>query len=248
MQVERYDTADALAAVLAERVARAIGEKPDLVLGLPAGRTPILLYRRLVAESQTRGLDWSRVRTFNIDEFITSANGGMLPFQRFMHEHLLGHVKVAAGHADFPNGNARDLSAECDRYERAIAAAGGLDLLLLGIGTNGHIGFNEPGASFLARTHRARLEPDSRAANAYLFGDRADDVPEEALTMGLATMIGARAIVLVATGQSKAGAVATTVDQPITTALPASFLQLHPRVAVMVDQAAASALQSTSSP
>ena len=234
--------------MLAGRVLAAIAAKPDLVLGLPAGRTPVLIYRTLVAESRARGVDWSRVRTFNIDEFVTEPAAGRQPFEEFMHEHLLKHVNVQPQHADRPDGRAKDLDAECDRYERAIASAGGLDLLLLGIGTNGHVGFNEPGGSFLARTHRAVLAESSREANAHLFGGRTSSVPATALTMGLTSMVESRAMVLVATGDAKSAAIAAMLEQPMTHDVPASFLQQHPTITVMVDEAAAAGIFTEPAP
>ena len=159
-----------------------------------------------------------------------------------MDQHLFSRVNIPAGHVHFLNGAAKDLDAECARFERAIAAAGGIDLLVLGIGVNGHVGFNEPGASLFARTHQAQLTLATRRANAALFGGRLASVPREALSMGMGTILGARTIVLIATGRSKARALQRMLAGRITPALPASFLQLHHDVQLILDQAAAERL------
>lgn len=239
MRLHVHQSAEHLASALAQNTADALARNPHTVLGLPAGRTPVLLYRELVAISRARSLDWSRARTFSLDEFVTPRDSSRQPYRQFMHDHLLAHVAVTPALVDSPNGRAVDLDAECDRYERAIEAAGGLDLLILGIGANGHIGFNEPGSPPGARTHVASLTAESRAANAWLFGGRIDRVPPRALTMGIATILGARAIVLVATGVEKAAAVAAMANGGVTPDLPASFLQSHAGVTVLLDEAAA---------
>jgi glucosamine-6-phosphate deaminase len=227
------ELADALAAQMLDDIRRA----PSMVLGLPTGRTPLALYRRLAARSNEA--DWTRVRTFNLDEFV--GLGGNLPgsYRVFMEEALFAHVDIPPDRRGFLDGLAPDLEWECRRYEAAITAAGGIDLLVLGIGLNGHIGFNEPGDSLAARTHRATLEPETRAANAWLFGDDPSSVPADALTMGMATILQSRAIALVATGSGKAEIVRRAFEGPVTTWLPASFLQLHPRVSVWLDADAA---------
>jgi glucosamine-6-phosphate deaminase len=159
-----------------------------------------------------------------------------------MDEHLFKPTRISDTQVEFLNGTAPDPDAECERYEEAIAAAGGIDVQILGIGTNGHIGFNEPARELQARTHRVRLKPETRRSNAALFRGIADEVPPEALSMGMATILQARSIVLLATGKSKAGCIARVVNGPITTKLPASFLQLHHDVEVVLDEAAASKL------
>lgn len=242
MKVHTYRSADELAEAVARDIAEAIADKPDLVLGLPAGRTPIRIYREIAALSRIRSLDWSRVRTFNLDEFVAPPGPLSHPFRQFMHEHLLSLVNLAPAHMDSPDGNVTDLDAECRRYDRSIEDTGGLDLLLLGIGANGHIGFNEPAPELVARTHVTALSDASRAANAWLFGDDLDRVPTRALTMGIATLLGARRVILVATGASKAAAVSAMVTGGVTAALPASLLQLHADVTVVLDEPAAAHL------
>lgn len=242
MNIVVFDQEAALAQALARRVADAIAENPSLVLGLPTGRTPLALYAELRQLTRALGLDWSGVRTFNLDEFVGQGAGDDTSYRRFMDRQLFEHVNIAAPGIHFLDGRAADPVEECARYERAIANAGGIDIQLLGIGANGHIGFNEPGEALDARTHRATLLERSRADNAWWFGGELSRVPTEALSMGMATILGARAIVLMATGEGKADAVEAMVNGRLTTRLPASFLQLHPNVTVMVDEAAAAGL------
>lgn len=224
---------EALAEALATHIIEKIRRTPALVLGLPTGRTPLALYRRLAARAQEA--DWSRVRTFNLDEFVGTGGGEPGSYRALMDAELFDHVGVPPEGRGFLDGRASDLDGECRRYEQEIAAAGGIDLLVLGIGGNGHIAFNEPGDTLIARTHRVALDPQTRAANAWLFAGDLSRVPQEALTMGMATILQARAIALVATGPGKAEAVQQALEGPVTTRLPASFLQLHPAWSVWLD-------------
>jgi glucosamine-6-phosphate deaminase len=184
-------------------------------------------------------IDFSRARTFNLDEFAGVGADHPGSFRRFMDEQLFNHVNLEPSRVHFLRGTAADLDAECERYEAEIESAGGIDLQLLGLGTNGHIGFNEPGDELAARTHRAVLHDVTRRDNAQLFGGEADRVPREALSMGMATILKAAAIVLIATGERKAACVERMVKGPLTTRLPASFLQTHRRVELFLDRAAA---------
>lgn len=228
------EAARAVARVIVARLER----HPGSVLGLPTGRTAAPVYEELAR----RRPDFSRAHTFNLDEFVGLPPGDPRSFRGFMHQHLFSRVNLPPAHLHFLNGAARDLEAECARFERAIAAAGGIDLLILGIGANGHIGFNEPGKALFLRTHRARLTLATRRANAAPFGGRATSVPREALSMGMGTLLAARAIVLVATGRSKARAIRRMLAGRITPALPASFLQLHDDVRLILDRASAERL------
>jgi glucosamine-6-phosphate deaminase len=187
-------------------------------------------------------VDFSRVRTFNLDEFAGIAADHPGSFRRFMEEHLFRGLNVPASAIHFLDGVAADLDAECDRYEAAIDAAGGIDLQILGIGMNGHIGFNEPGDVLAARTHRVQLHEVTRRDNAALFGGDMDTVPREALSMGMATILKARAVALIATGERKARCVQGMLRGPLTTRLPASFLQTHRTVDVFLDRDAAGLL------
>jgi glucosamine-6-phosphate deaminase len=228
-----------LAKSLADQIIEAIARKPDLVLGLPTGRTPIRLYHELGVRHAKGDADFSRVTTFNLDEFLDVGHDHSGSYRAFMQEHLFSRINVPESRINVLNGVAADPAEECERYERAIADAGGIDLQLLGIGTNGHIGFNEPARELAARTHRVALKASTRRSNAALFGGRADAVPREALSMGMASILRARRIVLIATGKSKAGCVARMLNGVITTRMPASFLQLHAAVELMLDEPAA---------
>lgn len=236
--------ADAAAAAhaLTDRIVGALARNPRLVLGLPTGRTPIAFYHELASRVEGGEADLSQATTFNLDEFVGIPAGHPGSFRSFMNAHLFSRVNLAAERIHFLDGAAADTEAECARYERAIAAAGGIDILILGLGTNGHIGFNEPAKALPARTHRVTLEPDTRAGNAELFGGEAAAVPPEALSMGIATILQARQVILVATGQAKATVVERLVRGPVTPELPGSFLQVHPDVEIMLDTAAAAGL------
>ena len=242
MDVRIFQTPEETARALAAHVAAAVRAKPDLVLGLATGRSPVAAYGELQTLHARGEVDFSRVRTFNLDEFagVDAAHAGS--FRRFMDEHLFRGVALDPSRIQFLNGVASDLDAECDRYEAAIAEAGGIDLQLLGIGANGHVGFNEPGDELTARTHRVLLHESTRRDNAALFGGEIGRVPREALSMGMATILTAAAIVLIATGERKAACVQGMIGGPLTTRLPASFLQTHRQVTVFLDRAAASRL------
>lgn len=242
MNIERFDHEDVLAATLATRLIEALSLKPRLVLGLPTGRTPVALYREIRSRSHRGHVDWSQARTFNLDEFVGLGSGDEGSYRSYMQAELFNHVRIETVNIGMLDGRAANLAAECAGYERAIDEAGGITIQILGIGANGHIGFNEPGDALEAETHVAELCDDTRRANAGLFGGELGRVPTHALSMGMATILHAREIVLMATGAEKATAVAGMIDGPITTRLPASFLQLHPRVTVMLDRAAASRL------
>ncbi len=212
------------------------------MLGLPAGRTPVETYteiRRLHAAGEA---DFSQATAFLLDEFVGLDSSHAGSFRRFLTEHLLSGINLDPNQTYSLNGVAAELDLECERYEETIAATGGLDLLLLGIGVNGHIGFNEPGDTLAARTHRVALLEATRKDNAGPFGGDPSRVPHAALSIGMGTILRAETIVLLATGERKASAVAGMLRGPVTTTLPASFLQLHRRVEVYLDRAAAAAL------
>jgi glucosamine-6-phosphate deaminase len=242
VEIRTFSTADEAANAVAQRVADAVRRHPDLVVGLPAGRTPIGAYTRLRQLHAAGEVDFARVTAFTVDEFagIDRAHHGS--FHRFIDEHLFSGVNLPANRIHSLNGMAPDLEAECARYEQEIRRAGGIGLQLLGIGSNGHIGFNEPADALIAVTHRVTLLDTTRRDNAALFGGNASDVPREALTMGVGTMLKAEAVILVATGASKAVSVERMVRGPMTTRLPASLLQAHRHVEIYLDRGAASRL------
>ncbi len=243
MRIQVFKDARTLAGALADTLADALAEQPDLVLGLPTGRTPVLLYAELAARAAAGRIDLTRVTTFNLDEFLGVAPSDPASYRQFMETHLFRHVGIDPCRINFLNGAAHDVAAECQRYEDAIVAAGGIGLQVLGIGSNGHIGFNEPGSALAARTHRVTLKPETRRANAGLFGGDLSRVPTEALSMGMATILHASRLVLIATGGGKADCVHQMIEGPLTTMLPASFLQVHRDVLVMLDEPAAAGLK-----
>jgi len=227
---------------VARRVADSLRRTADLVLGLPAGRTPVEAYTELCRLHSGGEADFAQATAFLLDEFVGLEASHAASFRRFLTEHLLARINLDPHRTHSLNGVAADAEVECERYEEVIAAVGGIDLLLLGIGVNGHIGFNEPGETLAARTHRVTLLDTTRAENAGPFGGDAARVPKEALSIGMGTILRADTIVMIATGERKASAVAGMLRGPVTTMLPASFLQLHRRVEVYLDRAAAAAL------
>jgi glucosamine-6-phosphate deaminase len=243
MRIRVFGSADALARALARDLCRQITAKPATVLGLATGRTPIPLYRELVRSFRAGAVDFSRVTTFNLDEFLGLDRRDPHSYRAFMQRHLFAHVNLPARRIQFLNGTTRDVERECRRYERAIDRAGGIDLQILGLGMNGHIGFNEPARALAAHTHRVRLTPPTRRANASFFSNRVSAVPRDALSMGMATILYARRIVLVATGATKARCVERMIDGPVTPKLPGSFLQLHRGAEIWLDRAAAGTLE-----
>jgi len=243
VEISVFAGAGQLAMALADLVAERLRRTPTLVLGLPTGRTPLGFYRQMVRIAREASADFSRATTFNLDEFLGVGPEEPGSYRQYMERHLFRHINIDRRHIHFLDGATRDPAAECERYEAEIRAAGGIDLQVLGIGGNGHIGFNEPADSLVARTHVVRLQPQTRRANASLWGGDVTRVPRRALSMGMATILHARSIVLMATGAEKAACVSAMVDGPLTTRTPASFLQLHPEVHVMLDRAAARGLR-----
>ena len=242
MRVVTYTTASRAAAAAASLVLRHLSRNPRLVLGLPTGNTPIPMYGALVRAHERGRADFSRATTFNLDEFAGLGKGDPGSYRAFMNAVFFDHVNLPAARALMPDGRAKDWRREIGRYERRIERAGGLDLVVLGVGGNGHLGFNEPGPSLDAHTHRVVLRPETRRANAHLFGGRWQDVPTHALSMGIGTILTAKHVVLLATGPTKARVVARALTGPVTTRLPASLLQLHPDVVVVLDRDAARGL------
>ena len=228
--------AEDLAARLVEARLR---ERPDLVLGLATGRTMERVYDRLAA----CGVSFARATTFNLDEYIGLPPDDPGSYRHTMRRLLFDRVDVDPARTHLPDGMAADLKAAARRYEAAIAEAGGIDLQLLGIGEAGHIGFNEPLSALMSRTRDKSLTPLTRAQNAELFGDDPERVPPRALTMGVATILEARELVLLATGPRKAAIVARAVEGPLTAMVSASAIQLHPACKVIVDEAAAARLE-----
>ena len=237
MEIIIQPTAEAATNVAARIIANLLQEKPDAVLGLATGSTPLLLYRELIAMK----LDWRKVRTFNLDEYIGISPEHPQSYHSFMWENLFRHVNIAKKNVHIPDGLATDIPKFCAKYERQIRVAGGIDLQLLGIGRDGHIGFNEPTSSLASRTRIKTLTRQTRKDNARFFGSE-DQVPHHCITMGIGTIMEARQNLLLAFGDGKAHAIAEAVEGPITSLNPASVLQMHPTARVCLDAGAASLL------
>jgi glucosamine-6-phosphate deaminase len=221
-------------------VARLLRANPAAVLGLPTGNTPGALYAELARLHRAAGLSFSRASGFALDEYVGIAPDHPGAFRRYLEEMFYREVDLPSERAHFPDGRAEDLPAACARYEAEIATGGGLDLVLLGLGADGHIAFNEPTSSFGSRTRLKTLAEETRAANQAAFG--AEPVPRHAITIGIATILEARRCLLLAFGAAKASAVAQMIEGPLTARVPASALQLHPHATILVDEAAATGL------
>jgi glucosamine-6-phosphate deaminase len=238
MEIIIQPDAEAATAVATRIVAHLLREKPNAVLGLATGSTPLLLYRALARLK----LDWGKVTTFNLDEYVGLPQEHDQSYHSFMWENLFRHVNISRKNAHIPDGMSGDIAKFCEQYEKRIHAAGGIDLQVLGIGTDGHIGFNEPTSSLASRTRIKTLTRRTHKDNARYFGS-ADKVPLHVITMGLGTIMEARQCLLLAFGAKKARAIAAAVEGPITSINPASILQMHPKVKVCLDDAAAAKLK-----
>ncbi|HJV48040.1 MAG TPA: glucosamine-6-phosphate deaminase [Geothrix sp.] len=228
--------------LVAQILAKELKARPRLVLGMATGRTMEPVYRLLVDLHREAGLDFSQCSTFNLDEYIGIPADHPCSYRRYMNELLFDHVNIPKVNTHLPDGMAPDLGAECQRYEAAITQAGGIDLQLVGIGSDGHIGFNEPLSSLRSRTREKALTPATREQNAPMFGGDPAGVPRRAITMGVGTILDSRRCLMLVTGKSKAAILAKAVEGPISSMVTASALQLHPRCQVVVDEEAASEL------
>lgn len=244
MEVIIQADAHAASVVAARLISHLLREKPNAVLGFATGNTPILMYQELVRKFREGHIDFSRVTTFNLDEYVGLPPEHPASYRSFMFRHFFDHVNVARDRIHLPDGMAHDIPAHCEEYEARIRDAGGIDLQILGIGTQGHIGFNEPTSSLGSRTRIKTLTPRTRRDNAFLFGGE-DKVPKHVITMGIGTIMEAKQCVLLAFSKGKAQAIARAVEGPITAMMPASILQMHPVVKIFLDEGAASQLQNT---
>ena len=228
------DLAEQLATLIAGEVKR----KPELVLALPTGNTPLPLYRELARRCAKGELTFRKAHAFSLDEFKGLDPEDPGSFYAYLQRHFYGHVDVHPSRIHFFDGLAEHAVAQCQRYERELSEVGGIDLAVLGIGVNGHVAFNEPSDALQPRTHVVKLSRPTREANAVLFGDDPAKVPTEAYTIGMATLLSAKRIALIATGEAKAEILAQALRGPVTTQCPASFLQLHANVTLFADAAA----------
>lgn len=216
--------------------------KPNSILGLATGSTPIGMYKNLIQLNKDNMIDFSQVRTFNLDEYYNLEKTNSQSYNYFMHENLFNHINIKPENIDIPNGMAKDIEDECKRYDSAIKECGGVDIQVLGIGNNAHIGFNEPGVNFEKGTHLVQLDESTIKANARFFNNE-DEVPKTAITMGIGSIFMSKKIMLIASGESKSQAIYNTVYGDVSPQVPASILQLHNDVVLILDKEAAKLLK-----
>lgn len=224
-------------------IAAQIIRKPDSVLGLATGSSPIGAYKHLVEWHKAGDLDFSEITSINLDEYVGLSKDNNQSYYYFMHENLFNHVNIKEENVFLPDGLNTDEASECERYDNIIKTRGPIDLQLLGLGENGHIGFNEPDAFFAKGTHKVKLTDSTIEANSRLF-DSIDEVPKFAYSMGTQSIMQAKSILLIASGEKKADAIKKTLFGPITPEVPASALQFHKDVTIIVDEAAYSLIKN----
>ena len=241
MKIYRAENYDAMSRRAANILSAQVILKPDSVLGLATGSTPVGMYRQLVNWYEKGDIDFSQVHTVNLDEYLGLAPDHDQSYRYFMQQNLFDHINVRPENTNVPNGLASDPEAECRRYNEVIAGLGGIDLQVLGMGHNGHIGFNEPEEAFELETHVVDLTENTTQANARFFASK-DDVPRRAITMGIKSIMQARHILVVVSGEDKAEIVRRAFAGPVTPLVPASILQMHPHLSLVGDEAALSLL------
>src|SRR6266480_366929 len=242
MEVIITKTYEEMSRAAAIAVAEVLNAKPDSVLGMATGSTPLGVYQELVRMHKKEGLDFSQVTTFNLDEYVGLPVSHPQSYHRFMHDNFFKHINIPPQNIHIPSGTTSNYRAFCEWYEKRIAECGGIDVQILGIGSDGHIAFNEPTSSLSSRTRLKTLAKSTIDDNARFFSSR-EEVPIYAITMGVGTILEARKILLLANGKKKADAVAQAVEGPVTSMITASALQMHPDTTVYVDDDAASKLQ-----
>ncbi|KAJ49512.1 glucosamine-6-phosphate deaminase [Clostridium tetanomorphum] len=236
--VDNYKKMSEKAAIM---VASQIVLKPDSILGLATGDTPLGMYEELIKMYNNNEIDFSQVKSFNLDEYYGLNKNNTQSYNYYMRENLFKHINMKEENINIPDGTAKDIQAECKNYEKRISEQGGIDLQILGIGVNGHIGFNEPGIDFEAETHFVNLDEKTIKSNSRFFNS-IEEVPTKAISMGIKTIINSKRIVLLACGESKAEAIFRTMKGKINPKTPASILQLHSDVTLIIDKEAASKL------
>lgn len=237
--IKVFENYDELSAHAAEMFKEVLNNTENPVLGLATGSSPEGMYKALVEMNQNNEVDFSHVTSVNLDEYVGLAGDHDQSYRYFMDKHLFNHVNIDKSKTFVPNGLAEDLDKECQEYDQRIVDLGYADLQVLGIGPNGHIGFNEPDEKLTIKTHVADLLDSTIEANARFFESK-EDVPKQAISMGLQAILNAKKIILIASGKAKAKAIASLVDEYVTTQIPATLLKVHPDVTVLVDKEAAS--------
>lgn len=241
MDIKIFETTEQLDEYAAGLFTKLINEKPNAVLGLATGSTPIGIYEKMVENFNHKKVSFKGVTTYNLDEYVGLTPDNDQSYAYYMNKHLFSRVDIPSSQTHLPNGIAEDPEAECKRYD-AMLNARPADIQLLGLGHNGHIGFNEPSENLNAGTHIVKLKEETREANARFFAS-IDDVPREAFTMGVGSILKANAILLVVRGSDKARIVKEALTGPISTEVPASLLQTHPRLIVLLDREAGRMLE-----
>lgn len=244
MEIIIQPDSQAASRIASRMISRVVRDRPRPVLGLATGTTPLQVYAELIRLHREEGLSFARTTTFNLDEYIGLPSDHPFSFHAFMARHLFDHIDVPRENIHVPDGQAKDIPEFCRRYEEDIRAAGGIDLQVLGIGTDGHIGFNEPSSSLASRTRIKTLTARTRKDNASSFGGE-ENVPYHCITMGVGTILDSRTCLLLAFGRKKARAVAAACEGPVTAMVPASALQMHPRAVVILDREAAAKLKKS---
>lgn len=229
-----FKNAAELDKVAADFMLALVRAKPNAVLGLATGSTPVGAYQHMVQAYQQGTVSFSQVKTVNLDEYVGLAVDHPESYRQFMQTQLFNHIDIKPENTHVPNGMATDIAAECRRYDDVLSQQGTVDMQFLGLGLNGHIGFNEPNDSLSRFTHQVTLQPETRLANQRFFNSL-DEVPTHALSMGMGSILHAKTILLVVKGASKAAILDRALNGPITTQVPASLLQMHPRVIVLTD-------------
>lgn len=239
------ENTEEMSLLAADIFAEQIKRKPDCVLGLATGSTPVPLYAELVRRNKSGKADFSRVRSVNLDEYVGLGEHHPQSYRYFMQQHLFDHINIDPANTCLPDGLAADITEACREYDKLIIGWGGIDLQLLGIGHNGHIGFNEPGTVFTLKTHMVDIAERTRLANARFFENDPKKVPKQAITMGIGNIMGARKIILLVSGESKAEILRRSLTEDVTPAVPASVLQLHPDLTVIADREAAAVIETS---
>lgn len=240
MEIKIYDSAEQIAQEVGDVFIDAINAKPDIVLGLATGASPVPTYKYICEQYKEGRVSLKDVKTYNLDEYVDLPKNDKNSYYSFMHEQLFNHTDIKEENVHFLNGNTEDAEKECENYDDRIAEAGFIDIQLLGVGRNGHIGFNEPSNHFTKGAFKVKLTESTIAANSVYFDE--NPMPHYALTMGVGSIMRAKKIIMIATGKAKADAIAALVNGEVSPACPASILQFHQNAVIYIDKDAASLL------
>lgn len=234
-----------MSSIAANYIIEKVHSNPNIILGLATGGTPVGIYSNLIADHQKSGTSYRTVTTFNLDEYVGLVGGNSNSYRYYMNNQLFNHIDIEKTMTHIPHGDASDIQKECADYEALMAKHGNIDLQILGIGGNGHIGFNEPGTSFDSKTHVVQLTPSTRGANARYFNSL-EEVPTEAVTMGIATIMKSKEILLLISGESKNDALSKLLNGEVDERFPASVLKNHPCVTIIADEKALNGIRAHS--